>query len=156
MSRLGSFRAHTGRPVPPKGWLVFVFDDALVAMRPSLSLDVADVLAGGEWGKRVAKLRAEDLDKRETAVSLLSENASSQEVAQQFKRSRRTALDEIYRVELHPPGPASTAYRLEIRTTNGKTARLFVKTDEAPRADDLLSRALGPRFQSEPRSSVSG
>jgi hypothetical protein len=151
VTRLGSFRADTGQAFGQSGRLVFVFEDALVVMRPPADLDVANVLVGGPWNRRVAKLAAVDFDNLETAVSSLSDDASSEEVSQQFRRSKRTTLADVERVELHGHmrGQTSTAYTLTIRTTDGKRARLFVKPDEARWAADLLGRALGPRFQSD-------
>ena len=100
-------------------------------------------------GKLVAKSLAGNLDYKQTAVDSRGKDVSSQEVKQQFKRSKRTAIADIERVELHPPGETSTAYRLVIRTTDGKAAKLFVTADQAPSAIDLLSRALGPRLQTQ-------
>ncbi len=139
MARLGSFRADDDSR------LVYVFDDALIEMRPSTISSLPDWLLrpgllGDTEGRSLDTFRAE---------------TSSQEIAQQFKWAERTAFADIEGVELHHGGRIRTACELTIGTTDGSTANLFVKADEAEYVRDLLARALGSRFQSDLGSSVS-
>ena len=146
MARLGSFRADDDSR------LVYVFDDALIEMRPSTISSLPDwLLRPGLLGDTEGR----SLDKREASVLSFRAETSSQEIAQRFKWAERTAFADIEGVELHHGGRIRTACELTIDTTDGSTANLFVKADEAEYVRDLLARALGSRFQSDLGSSVS-
>ncbi len=153
MTQVGSFRASTLSGGYER--LICVFDDALVQMRPPSILELTDFLAGFSFGKLPENLISGNLDNREAAVYSLAKDKSSQEIAQQLKRSKRLGLADIERAELRHGGEVLTAPSLMIRTTDGKTANYIVQSDEAPNAGDLLGRVLGPRFQSDLDPSVS-
>jgi hypothetical protein len=137
MARLGSFRSFNS--------VIYVFDDALVEMRPSKISYLAD-FALPAWIHR--DMPTGSLDNRDAAVSDASVDISSQELAQQFKGCARTPFSEVAGVELQRGSKASTACDLVVRTTDGKTTSVLVEAGEAERARDLLARALGSRFQS--------
>ena len=130
MTQVGSFRANTLSGGYER--LICVFDDALVQMRPPSILELTDFLAPLSFGKLPENLLTGSLDNREAD-----------------KRSKRTALADIERVELRHGGKVLTSPSLMIRTTDGKTANYIVQSDEAPNAGELLGRVLGPRFQSD-------
>jgi hypothetical protein len=153
MTQVGSFRASTLSGGYER--LICVFEDALVQMRPPSILELADFLAGLSFGKLPENLISGSLDNREADVYSLAKDKSSQEITQKFKRSKRTALADIERVELRHGGKVLTAPSLMIRATDGKSANYIVQSDEASHAGDLLGRVLGPRFQSDLDSGVS-
>ena len=96
MTQVGSFRASTLSGGYDR--LICVFDDALVQMRPPSLLELIDFVAPLSFGRLPEKLLTGSLDNREADVYSLAKDKSSAEIAQQLKRSQRTALTDIERV----------------------------------------------------------